>query len=114
MATRYHINLPDPALARGSDPAWSFAANGADEYARELQAALRGDALFERWRARQPDPDAIDPALGATDPAATVDGGQHDLHMELVVVTSLPGGVLKHRLRLLAGNGWELRDVSAA
>jgi hypothetical protein len=32
----------------------------------------------------------------------------------LVVTSSIPGNILKHRLRLLAGSGWELRDVTAA
>ena len=68
-------------------------------------------ALFQRWRGAQDDPDAVDPALGATDPAATVSGEQHDLHIDLVATTSLPGSVFKQRLRLLAGSGWELRDV---
>ena len=40
-------------------------------------------------------------------------GEQHDLHIDLIAVTSIPGGVLRHRLRLLAGSAWELRDVSA-
>ena len=114
MPTRFYLSLPDPAKARGSDAAFAFTAQGADTFAEQLQDALRGDALFERWRAAQEDPDAVDPALGATDPAATVDGRQDDLHIDLIVTTSLPGSVFKHRLRLLAGSGWELRDVSAA
>ena len=52
--------------------------------------------------------------FGATDPAATVTGEQHDLHIDLVATTSMPSGILRHRLALLAGNGWQLRDVSAA
>ena len=56
----------------------------------------------------------IEPELGATDPAATVRGEQHDLKIDLIAITSIPGTLLKHRLRLLAGSGWELRDVSAA
>lgn len=72
------------------------------------------DALFLRWRAAQADPDAVDPALGATDPAATVRGEQHDLQIDLVAATSIPGAILKHRLRLLAGAGWQLRDVTSA
>lgn len=113
MATRYYISLPDASRARGTTPELSFTAQGAEGFAEELQAALRSDGLFQRWRLRQPDPDAVDPAFGATDPSATVDGKQHDLHIELVVTTSLPGSVFKQRLRLLAGGGWELRDVSA-
>ena len=114
MATRYYLTLPDGALARGSDAGLSFTARGADEFAAQLQAALRSDVLFERWRAAQDDPDAVDPALGMTDPAATVHGAQDDLHIDLIAITSLPGNVLKQRLRVLAGSGWELRDVTAA
>jgi hypothetical protein len=114
MATRFHIMLPEPARARGNDPAFSFSAQGAEEFAAQLQDALRTTALFERWRAAQDDPDEVDPELGATDPSATVEGRPDDLHVDLIVVTSIPGDILRHRLRLLAGNAWELRDVSAA
>src|SRR5688500_1529469 len=113
MPTRYYISLPDPQKARGGT-ALSFTSNGAEGFAQELQDALRSDALFERWRATQDDPEGVDPALGATDPQATVDGRQDDLHVDLIVTTSIPGSVFKHRLRLLAGSAWELRDVSAA
>ncbi|MDG6349042.1 hypothetical protein QAA18_09880 [Luteimonas sp. 8-5] len=114
MAIRYHITLRNPDTARGDDPAFAFRSHGAKALAEELQDALRGDTLFQRWRGAQEDPDDVDPALGAKDPAATVEGSQHDLHIDLIAVTNIPGGVLRHRLRLLAGNGWELRDVSAA
>ena len=114
MPTRYFISLPDGTAARGSDPSLAFTAHGAEEFAEQLQAALREPRLFERWRATQPDPDDVDPALGATDPNATVTGQQRDLHIDLVLITSLPGDVVRHRLRLLAGNGWQLRDVTAA
>ena len=38
MATRYYINLPDPARARGNDPEFAFRAQGADAFAAELQS----------------------------------------------------------------------------
>lgn len=114
MATRYYISLPDPARARGTDPDLAFRAQGADAFAAELQDALRGDALFERWRAKQEDPEAVDPALGATDAAASVAGKQEDLQIGLVVTTALPSSVLRQRLGLLAGGGWQLRDVTSA
>ena len=114
MATRYYINLPDPARARGNDPEFAFRAQGAEAFAEELQDALRGDALFQRWRARQEDPDSVDDALGATDASATVVGTQEDLHVGLVVTTALPSSVLRQRLGLLAGSGWQLRDVTSA
>lgn len=41
-------------------------------------------------------------------------GTQRNLHIVLATVTSLPSAPSKHRLRLPAGNRWELRDVSAA
>lgn len=113
MATRYYINIPDTAKARAAGE-FAFRSQGAEGLADELQDALRSDALFERWRATQPDPDNVDPALGATDASATVQGKQDDLQISLVAVTSLNGTAFKHRLRLLAGSAWELRDVSAA
>ena len=114
MPIRYHITLRHPDTARGDDPAFAFQGHGAVALATELEDALRGDALFQRWRGAQDDPDDVDPALGATDPSASVTGEQHDLHFDLIAVTSIPGAVLRHRLRLLAGQGWELRDVAAA
>ncbi len=107
----YSISLPDPSKARGSDPRLSFTASGAEAFAEQLQDALRTPELFERWRATQDEPDEVDPALGATDPNATVTGQQADLRINLVVTTSLPGDLFKQRLRLLAGNNWEMRDV---
>jgi hypothetical protein len=113
MATRFYLSIPD-AGALTAAGAFAFRSQGPEGMAGELQAALREDALFQRWRAAQDDPDAVDPGLGATDPAATVRGEQHDLKIDLIAITSIPGTILKHRLRLLAGNRWELRDVSAA
>ena len=113
MAIRYYLSIPDSGALRAAGD-FAFRSQGAEGLAAELQAALGEDALFQRWRATQQDPDEVDPALGATDPAATVRGEQHDLKIDLVAVTSIPGAILKHRLRLLAGNGWQLRDVSAA
>lgn len=113
MPVRYMIRLPDPERARASGE-FAFRSQGAGGMAEELQDALRGDALFQRWCATQDNPDTIDPALGATDPAAVVEGRQQDLHIELVADTAIPGAVFKHRMRLLAGSAWELRDVRAA
>ena len=113
MSVRYMIRLPDPERVRASGD-FAFRSHGAEGMAQELQDALRGDALFQRWRAIQDDQDSVDPALGVTDAAAVVEGRQHDLHIDLIVVTSLPGDILRQRLRVLAGSGWQLRDVSAA
>ena len=114
MPTRYYISLPDPARARGNDPSLAFTAQGADGFAGELLHALNSDALFQRWRDKQEDPDEVDATLGAIDPGATVTGQQDHLHIDLVVTTLLPSTILRHRLGMLAGNGWQLRDVTAA
>lgn len=111
---RYHLTLADPARARGTDPALSFHSSSAEGFAAELQAALRSTTLFDAWRAQQEDPDAVDPSLGATDPQATVTGAQNHLKIDLVATTAISGNVLRHRLRLLAGNGWALHDVTSA
>ena len=70
MTTRYYIRLPNPDEARGNDPELSFRSRGAEGFAEELQQALRDDALFLRWQARQEEPDDVDPALAATDSLA--------------------------------------------
>lgn len=113
MATRYYIRVDDAERAQAAGE-FAFRSQGAEGLAAELQDALRSDGLFERWRATQEDPDAVDPSLGVVDPQATVVGEPDDLHVDLIATTTLPGGVFKHRLRLLAGSHWQLRDVSAA
>lgn len=112
MATRYFIAIPDPEAARAAG-GFAFTAHGAEAFALELQEALRNDRLFQRWRAAQDEPDEVDPKLGATDPGARVEGSQGTKRVELVATTTVPGDVLKHRMRLLAGGAWELRDVRA-
>jgi len=111
---RYYLGIDDLRHARGSNEQLSFRGDSPDSLANELQEALRTPALFERWRALQEDPDAIDPSLGATDPAATVSARQSNLHVDLVATTRLPHSILKHRLSLLVGAHWTLRDVKSA
>lgn len=106
----YDIRVPD---ASKLDQAGKFAmaARGPEGIAAELQDALRGTALFERWRQTQDDPDEVDPELGVVDPQATVSGQQRDLAISLEIRTTLPSDILRHRLGLLAGSAWELRNV---
>jgi hypothetical protein len=111
MSVSYSISLPDPAQARGSEPSVSFSAHGADAFAEQLRDALADPAWFQRWLALQPDPDEVDPSMGITDPSATVTGQQADLRINLVATTSIPGDILKHRMHVLAGKHWELRNV---
>jgi hypothetical protein len=111
---RYYFTIDDLSQARGPVAELSFNGASQDAFAAALQSALREPALFERWRAMQDDPDGVDPALGATDAAATVTAKQSDLRSDVVVTTSLPHAILRHRLNLLAGAHWTLRDVKAA
>ncbi len=113
MPTRYYLTLPDGTAARGSEPSLSFTAHGADGFAEQLQDAMRTPALYERWRNAQEHPDEVDPGLAAVDPEAIAEGSQRDLQIDLVLTTRLPGDVVRHRLRLLAGSGWQLRDVTS-
>ena len=71
--TVYDIRLPDTSRL---DQAGQFAtaSRGPEAIAEDIQDALRGTALFERWRQTQEEPDEVDPTLGVTDPAATVTG----------------------------------------
>jgi len=113
-AQRFYLGIDDLSRARGTVDALSFHGDSPDSLAAQLQAALREPGLFERWRATQDDPDAVDPGLGATDPAATVTAKQSDLHVDVIVTTRLPHSLLKHRLSLLVGAHWTLRDVKSA
>ena len=116
LATRqsFYLSISDLATARGKIDSLSFTGASADTFAVELQAALREPTLWQRWKAMQPDPDAVDPMLGASDAQATVAAQQSDLHCDAKVMTVLPHAVLKHRLGLLIGSHWTLRDVHTA
>lgn len=115
LPQRYYLGIDDFSRARGSDPGLSFDGGSAESFGAALLAALRDPALFRTWRAKQPDPDAIEESLGMLDPHAKVlakpartgHGG------DVEVVTFLPHSILSHRLRLLAGSNWTLRDVRA-
>jgi len=110
----YYLSIADLAHASGPDPRFAYAGAGPNDFAAELQRSLRDDSLFDRWRAAQPDPDAVDTSLGATDPAATVSAQVADLHTEVDLITELPMSVVRHRLFLLIGGAWKLRDMRAA
>lgn len=111
-AKRFFITIDDLAQARGAEPSLSFRGESPATLAAELQSALREPQLWERWRALQDDPDDVDPATGAVDPAATVSGDLASSRTELKVSTVLAHALLKHRLDLLVGPHWKLRDVS--
>ncbi len=114
MAQRFYISIDDLTRARGEHASLSFTGDSPASLAAALQAALREPALWQRWRDLQDDPDEVDPSTGATDPSASVTGELVDSRGELVVTTSLPHAIVKHRLDLLAGRSWTLRDVKGA
>jgi hypothetical protein len=116
MASRnhYYLTIADLAHARGSDAALSWDGAGPADFAAALQEALRGRTLFERWLAQQPEPEAVDPSLGATDGQAQVRASVADLHVEVDALTSLPMSLLRQRLNWLIGAAWQLRDVRPA
>ena len=108
----YFITIDDLGRAQGNEPSLRFNGESPETLAAQLQAALREPALWERWRLLQDDPDEVDPTTGATDPAASVSGSLAAHRSELKVTTSLPHAIVKHRLDLLIGPSWKLRDVS--
>jgi hypothetical protein len=114
VAQRYYLNIDDLARARGQIAELSFHGDSPETFAAALQSALREPALWQRWLALQPDPDAVDASLGAVDPAATTSARPADLHTDVVVTTTLRNVILRHRLNLLIGSHWTLRDVKAA
>ena len=112
---RYYLGIEDLSHARGTVPELSFHGDSPESFGVALASALREPTLWQRWLAMQPDPDAVDPALGATDPAATVSARLSDeLHTDVIATTRLPHAILRHRLNLLVGAHWTLRDVKAA
>lgn len=116
MATRqrFIFSIDDLPKARGESHELSFGGGSAESFANLLQQALREPTLWQRWKAMQPDPDAVDPALGQSDPSATVEAHQSDVHVSVTVVTTLPHAIIQHRMTLLVGKHWTLRDVSSA
>lgn len=111
-AQHFFITIADLSRARGDTPELAFDGESPETLAAQLQSALRETTLWERWRGLQDEPDDVDPRSGATDPAATVTGSLAAHRSELQVTTTLPHAIVKHRLDLLIGPHWQLRDVS--
>ena len=110
---RYMFVIDDLLRARGESSELSFQGDSPQSFAALFQQALREPTLWRRWLAMQPDPDTVDQSLGASDPNATVEAHQSDIHVSVEVRTSLPHAIIQHRLTLLVGRHWTLRDVSA-
>ncbi|HET7301054.1 MAG TPA: hypothetical protein VFJ01_10450 [Oleiagrimonas sp.] len=108
---RYYFSIPDFAAARGKDPDLAFEGRSPEALADALQRALRMPDLFERWRAKQEDPDKVDKSLAAVDAQAEVHAEQADLKVDMQVATDLPMRLLRQRLEWLIGSHWRLHDV---
>jgi hypothetical protein len=109
--TTYYFSVKDLGKARGPDPELSFEGLDPESLASAMAGAMRSDDLFQRWCAKQPDPDEVDRSLAQTDPAATAQGELSNNRTDVRLTTSLPMRIVKHRLNLLIGSSWELRDT---
>jgi hypothetical protein len=112
-AQRYFITIENLADSRGESGELSFDGGSPEHLASVMQAVLRGPDFAERWRSMQEDPDEVDPSALAVDPTATVSASLQAQRSEMIVTTSLPHAIVKHRLDLLIGRNWKLRDVSS-
>jgi hypothetical protein len=112
-AQRYFITIEDLSNSRGESSELSFDGGSPEHLASVMQAALRDPGLAERWRTMQDEPDEVDPSVVAVDPAATVSASLQAQRSEMIVTTNLPHAIVKHRLELLIGRNWKLRDVSS-
>ncbi len=109
--TNFLIRIEDPEHSRGPEPSLAFDGLTITSLAEDVGDALRTPALFERWRALQEEPDEVDPALGEVDPASTVVSKNEGSRHYLEVSTTLPHALLSHRLNMLIGPNWSLRNV---
>jgi len=109
--TTYFLSVKDMSRAHGPDPELSFEGIGPEKLASDIAAAMGSDGLFQRWRAKQPEPDEVDPALGVVDASASARGELSNDRTDIQLTTSLPMRIVKHRLNLLIGSSWELRDT---
>jgi hypothetical protein len=112
-AQRYFITIENLAGSRGDSAELTFDGGSPEHLASVMQAALREPDLAERWRTMQDDPDEVDPSTVEVDPTATVSGSLQAQRSEMIVTTVLPHAIVKHRLDLLIGRNWKLRDVSS-
>ncbi|HET6631667.1 MAG TPA: hypothetical protein VFG73_03050 [Rhodanobacteraceae bacterium] len=108
---RFYFRIEDLAHAQGEYSDLAFEGTSPAQFAAEFQRGLREPDLFRRWRKKQPDPEAVPESLAPFDPDATVVASAADMHTDVEVTTNLTHRVVAHRLTLLVGRGWTLRDV---
>ena len=108
---RFHIRIADLTVAHGNEPRFAWQGSSPQHLAETIAATLRDTFYAKQWRDAQAEPDQVDAGLLATDPDASVSSEVRAQQVELTVTTSLPHRVLAHRLNLLLGAHWSLRDV---
>ncbi|MHC1479627.1 hypothetical protein ACYJW8_05205 [Frateuria aurantia] len=108
----YEFSIADLASARGDIAELSFDGAGPNHLAAAIQEALRYPGCYQRWRQLQGG-ETDDDSLGQTDDQALARARVEDLRVDLEVITSLPMRIVRHRLGLLIGEHWQLRDVRA-
>jgi hypothetical protein len=114
IRSHYYLSIDDLRRAKGPVPALSYDGAGPDDLAAAVEAAMRTPVLFQRWRAMQDEPDDVDPSLAVVDPDAKVSARVDDLHIDVDLITDLPMSIVRHRLNLLIGPCWQLRDMRKA
>jgi len=109
---RFHIRIADLNTAHGTDAQFAWQGNSPQHLASTIAAVLTDVFFAQHWRAAQAEPDEVEAGLLAVDSGATVTTEERAQQVDLVVTTTLPHRVLSHRLNLLLGPHWTLRDVS--
>lgn len=108
---RYYIRIDDLTLARGDDVRFAWQGQSAQDLENAVTAALRQADLAQGWRTVQAEPEDVAVDLLEIDAAAQVRIEHKAQRVEMIVTTTLPHRVLSHRINLLLGRHWTLRDV---
>ncbi|AFC85232.1 hypothetical protein [Frateuria aurantia] len=110
----YEFSIADLASAKGELAGLAFDGAGPNHLAAALQEALRYPGFHQQWVQLTGASEAEAVALGLTDDQALTKARLADLAVDLEVVTTLPMRIVRHRLSLLIGEHWQLRDVRNA
>lgn len=108
---RYYLRIADLTSAHGDDDRFAWRGQSPQDLAASIEQTLRDPAFAERWRVLQPEPDEVDASWTGTDVGARVSSEDRAQQVDLIVTTTLPHRILAHRLNLLIGAHWTLRDV---
>lgn len=110
----YDFSIADLASARGEIAELAFDGAGPNHLAAAVQEALRYPGFHQQWRQLTGASETDAASLALTDDQALARARVEDLAIELEVITTLPMRIVRHRLDLLIGEHWQLRDVRTA